>query len=197
VKRLGVKPKELHLPESGQFTALLEAMQMTGARYSGQCADFARFLAYSGCRLNETRLVRWQDIDFQKLEMRVHNSKSGRTSNKADFRFVPIIPPMRALLERLKPAKVSPEMPVCTVKKCAKSLANACESLGLFHLTHHDMRHLFATRCIESGVDIPTVSRWMGHSDGGAMARKTYGHLRRDHSAAMAQRVTFGAGHDA
>jgi integrase len=24
---------------------------------------------------------------------------------------------------------------------------------------YHDLRHLFATRCIESGVDIPTVSR--------------------------------------
>ena len=25
-------------------------------------------------------------------------------------------------------------------------------------LTHYDLRHLFATRCIENGVDIPTVS---------------------------------------
>ena len=44
---------------------------------------------------------------------------------------------------------------------------------------------------IESGVDIPTVSRWLGHSDGGALAMKVYGHLRDQHSAAMAQRVTF------
>ena len=48
-----------------------------------------------------------------------------------------------------------------------------------------------ATRCIESGVDIPTVSRWLGHKDGGALAMKTYGHLRREHSIAQAQRVTF------
>jgi integrase len=53
------------------------------------------------------------------------------------------------------------------------------------------LRHLFATRCIESGVDIPTVSRWLGHVDGGALAMKTYGHLRREHSAAMAQKVKF------
>ena len=50
---------------------------------------------------------------------------------------------------------------------------------------------LFATRCIESGVDIPTVSRWLGHKDGGALAMKTYGHLRREHSIAQAQRVSF------
>ena len=26
-------------------------------------------------------------------------------------------------------------------------------------LTHHSLRHLFATRCVESGIDIPTVAR--------------------------------------
>jgi hypothetical protein len=40
-------------------------------------------------------------------------------------------------------------------------------------------------------VDIPTVSRWLGHKDGGALAMRTYGHLRREHSIAQAQRVTF------
>jgi integrase len=63
--------------------------------------------------------------------------------------------------------------------------------LSIARFTHHDLRHLFATRCIESGVDIPTVSRWLGHKDGGALAMKVYGHLRDQHSVSMAQRVTF------
>jgi len=58
-------------------------------------------------------------------------------------------------------------------------------------ITHHDLRHLFATRCIESGVDIPTVSRWLGHKDRSALAMKVYGHLRDQHSVAMAHKVTF------
>ena len=42
------------------------------------------------------------------------------------------------------------------------------------------------------GRDIlPTVSRWLGHKDGGALAKKAYGHLRDQHSVAMAQKVTF------
>jgi integrase len=45
----------------------------------------------------------------------------------------------------------------------------------MHRITHHELRHLFATRCIESGVDIPTVSRWLGHKDGGALAMKVYG----------------------
>ena len=56
---------------------------------------------------------------------------------------------------------------------------------------HGDLRHLFATRCIESGVDIPTVSRWLGHKDGGALAMKVYGHLRDHHSVEMAKKVRF------
>ncbi|MHB8523566.1 MAG: hypothetical protein ACYDH9_22810 [Limisphaerales bacterium] len=54
-------------------------------------------------------------------------------------------------------------------------------------------RHFFATTCIESGVDIPTISRWLGHSDGGALAMRVYGHLRQEHSFAMIKRGDFGA----
>ena len=41
------------------------------------------------------------------------------------------------------------------------------------------------------GADIPTVAVWVGHKDGGAVAMKTYGHLRREHSAAQALKVSF------
>jgi integrase len=82
---------------------------------------------------------------------------------------------------------------VFRVAECQKSLDRAAKKVGADRITHHDLRHLFATRCIESGVDIPTVSRWLGHKDGGALAMKTYGHLRREHSIAQAQRVTFAS----
>src|SRR5208282_2216495 len=105
------------------------------------------------------------------------------------------IPEMRKLLERLKTERGEQEFmdnPVPKVRKFNRSLKRACKKLGLFHLTHHDLRHLFATRCIESGVDIPTVAKWLGHKDGGVLAMQTYGHLRDKHSANMAQKVIFG-----
>jgi integrase len=71
-------------------------------------------------------------------------------------------------------------------------MTHAAAKIGMKRITHHDLRHLFATICIESSVDIPTVSRWLGHKDGGALCMKTYGHLRQDHSFAQAQRVSFG-----
>ena len=192
IKRLGVKPKELKLPERDQFDAILSKVATSGAGQARHCADFIRFLAFSGCRLNEARQVRWQDVNFEKMEMRVHNSKSAKTTSKPEFRFVPIVPQMHELLLRLKTQNPSAESPVCAVGECEKSLTRACKLLGIHRITHHDLRHLFATGCIEAGVDVPTVSRWLGHSDGGALAMKTYGHLRREHSAAMAQRVSFG-----
>jgi integrase len=82
---------------------------------------------------------------------------------------------------------------VFRVGECQKSLDRACKRVAIDRITHHDLRHLFATRCIESGVDIPTVSRWLGHKDGGALAMRTYGHLRREHSVAQAQKVSFAA----
>src|SRR5258708_37003434 len=77
------------------------------------------------------------------------------------------------------------------VFECQKSIDRAAKLVGVKRITHHDLRHLFGTICIESGVDIPTVSRWLGHKDGGALCMKTYGHLRDEHSAAQAQRVSL------
>jgi len=53
------------------------------------------------------------------------------------------------------------------------------------------MRHLFASSCVEVGVDVPTVSKWLGHVDGGSLALKVYGHLRTEHSLAQALKVIF------
>ena len=191
IKRLGVKPKQLQLPEPAQFNQLLEFIESSGAALARPCADFVCFLAFSGCRLSEARQVTWADVDWTRGEIKIQNAKRARTSQAHEVRFVPIIPPMRELLEKLKLSNPQPSDTVCRVGECEKSLTRACKLADVARITHHDLRHLFATRCIESGVDIPTVSRWLGHSDGGALAMKVYGHLRREHSASMAQKVTF------
>ena len=107
---------------------------------------------------------------------------------------MPMIPDMIQLLQRLREKRADDpaSQPVMPVRECQKAIDRAAEKIGMARITHHDLRHLFATLCIESGVDIPTVSRWLGHKDGGALAMKVYGHLRDQHSVAMAQKVTFG-----
>jgi len=118
----------------------------------------------------------WSDCDFQRNEILVRGDPQTATKNWS-VRTVPMIPGMRRLLERLRyerPNELS-NAKVMRVSECNGSLANACRRLGIPHITHHDLRHLFATTCIESGVDIPTVSRWLGHKDGGALAMKVMG----------------------
>lgn len=191
IKRLGVKPKQLQLPEPDQFLQLLDIIATSGAGQAQHCADLARFLAFSGCRISEARQLTWADVDWTRGEIKIHNAKRSRTSHGSELRFVPIIPPMLELLKRLKQSNRLPSDRVCILGECEKSLTRACKLVGIPRITHHDLRHLFATRCIEAGVDIPTVAHWLGHSDGGALAMKVYGHLRREHSASMAQKVTF------
>ena len=37
------------------------------------------------------------------------------------------------------------------------------------------------------------IAGWLGHKDGGVLVARTYGHLRNEHSAAMAKRMNWGA----
>ncbi|MGA3265969.1 MAG: site-specific integrase [Verrucomicrobiota bacterium] len=191
VKRLGVKLKELHLPEPHQFKDLLEMIETSGAGQAQHCADFVRFLAYSGCRLSEAKQVHWSDVNLERGFITVHSVKTRKANDAPKTRNVPTIADMKVLLKHLAAETHSPQDLVCHVGECEKSLTRACRLLKIPRITHHDLRHLFATRCIEAGVDVPTVSRWLGHNDGGALAMRVYGHLRDTHSAEMAQKVHF------
>jgi len=149
-------------------------------------------LAFTGCRKGEAGQITWRDVDLDAGEIVVRGDPETATKNWT-VRRVPLIPDARALFERVRSDRPgeSLDTKVFRVSECQKALDRACKKIGADRITHHDLRHLFATRCIESSVDIPTVSRWLGHKDGGALAMKTYGHLRREHSIAQAQKVSF------
>src|SRR5262249_1453203 len=192
VKRAPVRCKEIKLPSIDKFNALITEMRAGHSRDSINCADFAAGLAFTGCRVGEAGEIAWRDVDFDAGKIVVRGDSKTGTKN-LELRRVPLIPDARALFQQMR-RELSGEpcdAKVFRVGECQKALDRACKKVGTDRITHHDLRHLFATRCIESGVDIPTVSRWLGHKDGGALAMKTYGHLRREHSIAQAQRVTF------
>ena len=192
VKRVRIKQKELQLPESAHFKSLVGNLRMKSGGWGPRVADLVEFLAYSGLRIRSEALwVTWDDIDWKRKEIIVRGDPVTATKN-SQTRRVPLIPDMEGLLMRLKEGlgTVGKDR-ILQVNRGHESLARACKEIGIPRLTHHDFRHLFATRCIESGVDIPTVARWLGHKDGGALAMKTYGHLRNEHSQAMAQKVKF------
>jgi integrase len=192
IKKAKVRQKSLILPEHDQFLKLVETVRHAGSRFSESCADLIQFFAFGGFRKSEAANIIWSDCDFEKKEITVRGDPVTGTKNWT-IRRVPMIPDMIKILQRLRNERKDEPVsqPVMQVRECQKAIDSACKKLDLVRFTHHDLRHLFATLCIESGVDIPTVSRWLGHKDGGALAMKVYGHLRDQHSVAMAQKVTF------
>ena len=193
IKKARLRAKQLQLPSQGEFVKLVDSIAAVNKRFSADCADLVRFLAFGGFRKSEAALITWADCDFDKQEIVVRGDPETGTKNWHVHR-VPMIPEMVSFLGRLRQKRPT-ELPtdsVMKVRECQGAITKACERLKISRFTHHDLRHLFATRCIESSVDIPTVSRWLGHQDGGALAMRVYGHLRDQHSVNMAQRVTFG-----
>lgn len=196
-----IEKRKLELPASADVQRLFAAMETNGARggWGIEAADLCRFLSMSGCRIGEVPQVTWSCVNREKKQLHVKGYKS-ETSD----RIVPLFADLEALLNKIAERRKSaaryaadgkpyldPSDPLFRISECQKTIDAACEKLGIARITHHDFRHLFATRCIEAGVDIPTVSRWLGHADGGALAMKTYGHLRDEHSKDMAEKVSF------
>jgi integrase len=193
LSRMKVRQKRLELPSREEFLKFVGAIRNAGARQSKDCANLVCFLAYSGLRIGEAKHVTWADADFARRQLHVRGDPQTATKN-GEMRFVPMIPELERMLAELR-AERRNEPATATVMRvfeCQNSMTHAAAKIGMRRITHHDLRHLFATICIESGVDIPTVSRWLGHKDGGALCMKTYGHLRQDHSFAQARRVSFG-----
>jgi integrase len=194
LKRIRMRQRPLTLPARNTFLELIEAIRGAGAPQSKDCADFVSFLAYSGLRKTEAKFVTWADVDFESDEIIVRGDPLTGTKNN-ELRRVPMIPELRDMLAAMRDSRRIEKGSdrVLRVSEAEKSMRAAAKKVGIAHVRHHDLRHLFASTCIESGVDIPTVSRWLGHKDGGGLAMKVYGHLRREHSAAQAQRVRFAA----
>jgi integrase len=136
--------------------------------------------------------ITWGHCKWPEGEIVVQGDPETGTKNW-ESRRVPMIPEMSRLLKALHEERGDEpgDRPIMRIRECQKAMDRAAKLIGMPRITHHDLRHLFATRCIESGVDIPTLSRWLGHKDGGALAMKVYGHLRDQHSVEMAKKVTF------
>jgi integrase len=162
-----------------QFSALLDELDIAPKGHGGLVV---RFLSQTGMRIQSARLLRWENVKADHIFVPAAIAKNGKA------RSIPFIAGTEQTLARLKVVTGRTEI-VLPQSQCRRALVTACKRLGLPHLSHHDFRHLFATRCIESGVDIPTVARWLGHSDGGALLGRVYFHLSGAHSQAMAARV--------
>jgi len=198
-----VTKKALVLPSRNQVEALFTAMEDNGSIGGGgvEAADFCRFLMMSGARLGEVPVSSWACVSWDRNLFHLPGYKS-----ETSARFIPLFPELGALLKKIQERRrsaarfhpdkrdfLAPTDTIFRIKECQKTIDAASKRAGTPRITHHDFRHLFATTCIESGVDVPTVAGWLGHNDGGVLAMKTYGHLRPAHSQSAAQKVRFAS----
>lgn len=177
------KKRKHDLPTAETFAVIVQDILAQKKNHSKSTAAAVELLAYTGLRISEAQSLQWRDIKDDHIVV--------RTAKNDDIRTIPLIPAAESLLGRLRTAGVptDPDDPVMLIKSPRIALARACERLSIDHMRVHDLRHIFATRCIEAGVDLPTIASWLGHKDGGVLAAQVYGHLCKKHSDAMARKV--------
>jgi excisionase family DNA binding protein len=117
----------------------------------------------TGMRRGEILNLRWRQVDLVKMLIKIEHTKSGKN------RIVPINDVLYQELLKVKSHSEKSEyvfpnpetgLPFTEVKKSFKS---ACRRAGINDLRFHDLRHSFATRLLESGVDLITVRDLLGH----------------------------------
>jgi integrase len=180
-----IRPKKMmhNLPTAESFATIVEDVLAQRKAHSKATAMAVQLLAFTGLRISEAQNLYWKHIKEDYL--------LARTAKNDEPRQVPLIPAAKDLFKRMKAAEIptGPHDPVMLIKSPRIALEGACERLEIDHMRVHDLRHIFATRCIEGGVDIPTLASWLGHKDGGVLAMQVYGHLCEKHSHAMAKGV--------
>lgn len=152
---------------------------------------------YSGLRIGEACALRWEDISLEskliyvrQTVSRVWYSENGKKKSKlvvglpkteSSQRCIPICSKLYAILSSFPHRKrhgyvlpnndggfTSPRTFEYRYKKILKAAK-------VEPVNYHALRHTFATRCIERGVDVKSLSEILGHADA-SITLNTYVH---------------------
>lgn len=140
---------------------------------------------YTGLRIGEICALKWEDIFIEEQYIFVHKSMQRIQTNEKSDRKTEIviqspksdcsvrrIPIPYEVLQLLIPAKKQNEAFLLTgmaysyieprcMENQFKSVMKTC---GIQNVNFHALRHTFATRCVELGFDIKSLSEILGHA---------------------------------
>ena len=140
---------------------------------------------YTGMRIGEISALRWSDIDFDNNSIhvsrtlqRIMDYENGAEKTKiiidipksnASYRMIPFGNHLEKYLLELKAAAKGDYVVSCKghhaePRVISYRFRQTAKKAGLESATFHGLRHTYATRCIERGVDIVTLSRLLGHA---------------------------------
>ena len=180
------------IPTKPEFSTLVHALRSSKQSVATGSADMVEFLAYSGMRVGEACYVRVEDINFENATVRITGGENGTKNHKE--RVIPLFPNLREVAEQIinkKNNKNRSNVRLFDIDSPRGAIKLAVQRTGMRHFTVHSLRHFFASNAIEQGINFKVIANWLGHSDGGMLVAKTYGHLRSEFSAEMALKMAF------
>ncbi len=166
-----VTRRRIRVLSDDELNAVMRHMTDNGAQDS---AELVCFLVHTGLRMGEAMGLRIRDVDFDRRELTVRVSKSGRPRTIPVHHYA-----MRLLRARQLQDHVF-EVPATSAFRRAWDLARA--SLGMTRdrdFVPHALRHTFASKLAVRGVSLHAIKDLLGHSK--IDTTLVYAHLSQDH----------------
>lgn len=161
---------------------------------------------YTGLRIGELLALEWCDIDLSKGVISVSKSCHYGHNNNGEYkRFVDtpktshsarIIPIPKQIIPLLKNHRkksnseyvISDNGKAVPVRSYQRSFELLQKKLNIPRRGFHALRHTFATRAIECGMDVKTLSKILGHKNS-TITLNRYTHSLLEHKTEMMNRI--------
>jgi integrase len=112
---------------------------------------------HTGMRRGELLALTWKDIDFRQRLVRVEKSKNG------EKRSIPMSKTVHDTLKAMKVRNISGQVFEISIRSLREAYSKALEKAEIRDFHFHDLRHTFATRLVQNGVDLYRVKELLGH----------------------------------